>query len=108
MRCAALNPTTRSRNKPFYRRRSQTSREFLILGFLALDDWDSKEFFVNACVKIEDFKDFFHGLFLGEMGCMTFLPQELTRTKERLRMFKFPTDDYISSLLDRMHQNSID
>ena len=48
---------------------------------------------VSQAQQIENCMDFFHSFFFADMSCMSFLPKKFTSTKERLRMFKFPTND---------------
>ncbi|KAH3664938.1 hypothetical protein OGATHE_003753 [Ogataea polymorpha] len=70
----------------------QTSGKLLVLSLNTLYDRNSKQFLVNARIKIQDLADLLASFLLGEVCCMALLPQELSGSEEWLRVLEFPSN----------------
>ena len=93
--CRSLNSTPSGGDVPLTGGGEEASGELLLLSLTAFDGWDGEEFRVNARVPFENLENFFFSVFLGNMCCVAFLPEEFAGAEERLRVLKFPADDRI-------------
>lgn len=93
VRRGALDPASRCGYESFKSSGVESSGEFLLFRFDTRYDRDGEEVFVNLAVEVEDMQDFSIGLSFGEVGRVTFLPEEFACAEEGLGVFKFPTDD---------------
>ena len=94
MGCSSLNSTTCRRNKSFDGSCTKSSSKLFVFGFCPLDDGDSEQFLINTTIQLKNSVNFNHSFLLIDMSRMSFLPKEFPSSKERLRMFEFPTNDY--------------
>jgi hypothetical protein len=83
VRGSSLDTSTGSRDETFDSSSVETSGELLLLRFDTGNDGDCEEFFVNSSVEIEDLENFFVGFLFREECGVTFLPEELSGSKER-------------------------
>jgi len=77
MRCRALDTTARSGDKAFNGRCVESTSELFLLGLDARNDRDGEEVFVHLAIEVEDLAHFGVGFGFGEIGGVTFLPEEL-------------------------------
>lgn len=71
----------------------ETTGELLLLGLLTLDNRNSQKFLVDTSIEVEDCHNLLVSTLLGQVGCVTLLPQELSGSEERLGVLELPTDD---------------
>ena len=82
------------------------SGKSLISGLLSSDDWDGKHLLVAPGILVKDTHYETGGTVCCCMGCMAFLPQELSRPDERSWMLELPSDN-IGPLIELQRQISV-
>lgn len=83
MACSGLDAASGGGDEPLDGGCVETPCEFLLLRFLAFDDGDGEEVFIDPTVEVEDMSDLDLGVSLGEMCCVPLLPEELASADER-------------------------
>src|SRR5207244_4478077 len=68
--------------------------ELLGLGLAAGNDWDGQLLLRELPVDLQHAEDFLHGLFLGAVRRMAFLPEEFRCPQEQARAL-LPADDVV-------------
>lgn len=91
MRSGTLDASSRNWHVQFASGSVDSASEAFIVGFAALDHWDSEELFVNVSVLVEDLVHEDGRLIVGGVSSVTLLPQELSRANEWGWVLEFPT-----------------
>ena len=77
MRCRGLDTTARGGDKAFNGRCVESTSELFLFRLDTRNDRDGKEVFVHLAIEVEDLAHFGVCFGFGEMGGVTFLPEEL-------------------------------
>jgi hypothetical protein len=93
MRGTTLNGTTSGGDESLDSSSVQTTSKSFLLGLDTLHNRKSKVIGVNLGIQIQDLTNFNISFLLGQVSSVTFLPQELASTKERLRVLEFPSNN---------------
>lgn len=93
MRSAGLNSSSIFLNKCLAGRGEVCARKFLKFTFDSLNHWDAKEISIGICIYVQNFEHKFLTFLFAFVGSMAFLPQELSGSDERSRMFELPPNN---------------
>lgn len=80
----ALNGTAGGRDEALDGGGVETTGEFLLFRLDTGDDGNSKKILVHPAVEVENVAHFLVGLGSVQVGSVAFLPQEFSRSQERL------------------------
>lgn len=85
---------------------TESSWEFLRLSFDSFADWNSQQLLIDLIIEIKIIIHFFLCFLKCSMGCMTFLPKELSCSNEWGWMLKLPSYN-ISPLIQFKREVSV-
>jgi hypothetical protein len=85
---------------------AESSWEFLGLSLDSFADWNSQQLFIDSRIEIKVIIHLFLCFLKSSMGCMAFLPKELSCSNERGWMLKLPSYN-ISPLIQLKREVSV-